>query len=270
MLSTAAREFLIVSLDVIDEPAMPSRSAMDEDKLDQLAESIRSAGLLQPMILARVGDRYEVIAGHRRWHACKRAGLAQVPAIVFATKDDALTIAQAHENTRREELNPADEAIWFAELLDKRCDNDIEKLCALVGEKRSYVDNRLVLFYGDPAIFAALQAGKIKIGVAHELNKCTDAHYRQHFLHMAIESGATIAVVSGMIADWKRSFVDVPQPAAGADPSTPSMHVEFKNPFTCYVCGRTDNVHLMSPLQVHQHCRMAILDPILHPDPPSS
>lgn len=264
--ATHDRAFAEVDLDLIDEPILPSRTQMDDDQLEALAESIRTVGLQQPMIVARVGERYEVIAGHRRRIACGRAGLTKAPCIVYPSKDIPRHIIQAHENTKREALNPADEALWFVELLEQECGGDIEKLCGLVGEKFDYVSNRIALFRGDQTVFEALRAGKIRIGVAHELNKCPDEHYRRYYLDCAIRSGATVSVVVGWITEWRQSFQAQPQAPASAAPELAAMPIDTAQPFTCYVCGRADHVHLIRPLYVHQHCQLAILDPLLNRD----
>lgn len=257
------REFKELPLGLIDAPDLPSRSEMDDAKLDELVASIRANGLIQPINVARVGDRFEVVAGHRRRIACERAGLVVAPCIVYPSRDAALDAVQFAENRHREELSAADEAIWFAELLEKKCDGDIEKLCGLVGEKLSYVDNRLSLFHGDTDVFAALQRNHIKIGVAHELNKCPDPHYRRYYLDLAIRCGATVTVVVGWLTEWKQLFGNqpaAPRPAVASDPSMPDAD---EHPFTCEVCGKHDNVHLIRQINIHQHCKLAILDPLL-------
>lgn len=258
-----AREFRELPIALIDEPALPSRSEMDDTRMEELVESIRANGLLQPMIVARVGDRFQVIAGHRRRIACARAGLAAAPCIIYPSKDIPLVVVQAHENARREDLNPADEAVWFMELLEHHCGGDIQQLCALVGEKLTYVDNRIALFRGDADVFKALQAGTIKIGVAHELNKCPDAHYRRYYLDCAIRGGATIAVVSGWIAEYRQNFGAPQGPAAPTPAAEPGIADAPHHPFTCIVCNKADNVHLIRQVNVHQHCQLAILNPLL-------
>lgn len=260
---TQAREFLNCELALIDDPALPSRSAMDDEKLEALVTSVRTIGLQQPLIVARVGDRLEVIAGHRRRIACLRAGLVTVPCIVYADKTVDLLTIQAHENTRREELNPADEGLWFTELLDRSCNGDIEKLAGLVGETINYIDGRLALVRGDQRVFDALRRGEIRLGVAHELNRVEDAHYRKYFLDCAMRDGATVSTVAAWVMDWRRN--SLPAAAAGApgEPSAPGIAAEIHNPFTCRVCKRDDNVHLMRQINVHVHCDMAILRPLL-------
>jgi ParB family chromosome partitioning protein len=257
------REFKELPLGLLDDPALPSRSEMDETAMDELVSSIRANGLLQPIIVARAGDRFEVIAGHRRRIACGRAGLVTAPCIIYASKDAAHMAIQYAENRFREELSPTDEALLFAELLERDCGGDVDKLCEKLGEKRAYVEGRLLLLR-DEHIFAALQAGEItKIGIAQQLMKITDPHQRRRYLDAAIRGGATAAVVSGWVQEWKamdpytRSQAPTDAPAA-APGAVPQMDY-----FRCAVCDGTDNVHLMVPINVHQHCKLAILDKLL-------
>jgi len=257
------REFRELPIALIDEPALPSRSSMDEERMHDLVASIRVNGLLQPIAVARVGERYEVIAGHRRRIACERAGLVSIPCLVYPSKDVDLTIVQAHENSKREDLNPADEAIWFDELLEHRCSGDIEKLCVLVGEKLSYVDNRLSLFRGDVKVFEALQAGLIKIGVAHELNKLPDAHYRFYYLQCAIRDGATVAAVTGWVTEWRNTFGILPPSSPPPAPAGQIVSGPTYDPHRCYLCEKSDPRFIPESIAVHTHCKLALLDPML-------
>lgn len=257
------RKFDELPIALIDEPQLPSRSAMDDTKLDELVSSIRANGLIQPISVARNGERYEVIAGHRRRIASGRAGLEKIPCLIYPTRDDALDAIQFAENRHREELSAADEAIWFSELLERKCDGDIEKLCILVGEKLNYVDNRLALFHGDPEVFGALQSGQIKIGVAHELNKITDQQYRHYYLTWACRDGATIATVAGWVQQWKTCIADVPAVPVVETPEPTIVANSAYDPHRCYVCGKSDPRHIPQIVYVHSHCQLAILDPLL-------
>lgn len=260
------REFAYVPLDRIDEPQLPSRSQMDEQRMEELAENIRALGVLQPLILARVADRYEVIAGHRRWHASRRAGLVEVPALIFPDKSAADEAAKFAENHFREDLNAADEAIYFAELLELHCGGDTNRLAELVHKKRDYVEGRLLLFSGDTVVFTALSEGKIKIGIAHELNKCSEELMRRYFLDCAIRGGATIATVTGWVQQWRAGLGPGGESGTPSAPASDPSPVAQTNYFTCYVCGGTEDVHLMQPVNVHVHCKKAILDKVVHGD----
>lgn len=252
-----------VPVSLIDAPANPARMTMDEHKLDELAQSIRKLGIIQRLNLVRTGDRYEVIAGHRRLLAAERVGLAAVPADVYPSKEAALEGIKHAENRFREEMSAAEEAVYFDELLNGLAGGDVDRVCEIVGERRSYVEDRLLLLQGSRAVFDALAARKIKIGVAVELNKITDERVQRAVLHDAIESGATVAVVRGMVMEWKRGVErgDAPLPSPESTPS-PGPVVQ-SNYFTCLVCGKSDNVPAMQPHNVHSHCKLAILDQML-------
>lgn len=257
------REFAEVPIALIDEPEHPARASMDEQKLDDLTESIRAIGLIQPISVARLGERYEVIAGHRRRLAAARAGLVAMLCVIYPSKELALEAVKTAENGEREDLNPAEEAIYFHELLEGKCGGDVDRLCDVVKRKRPYVEGRLLLFQGDEHVFARLQEGKITIGVAHELNRCSDHAHRRMFLHQAIVGGATIAVVKGWIDEWKRYAIHLDgQPSESAAPA-PLAPVAETNYFTCRACGKADNLHTMRPINFHSHCELAILAPAL-------
>lgn len=236
------------------EPPNPSRTEMDEGKLAELADSMRQLGVLQHLIVVPTGDRYEIIAGHRRYYAAMRAGLAVVPCDVYPDRRHANEAAQHAENRFREELAPADEAIWFDELLERKCGGDTDRLAAYLGEKRGYVESRLSLFSGDKQVFEALRQGKIGIGVAIELNRCDNEIHRRGLLHSAISGGATVALVHGWIAE----YVAIHKPALPQDsspaPAPASGPVPEFHFFRCALCDGEDNVGAMQPKNMHTYC----------------
>lgn len=252
-----------IPVGLIDEPELAARLGMDPVKLDELTASIRKHGIIQRLILARNGDRYEVVAGHRRFLCGKRAGLAAVPADVYPNKAAALEGLKHAENRFREDLSPAEEASYFDDLLKRDAGGDVEKLCEIVGESFDYVSTRLLLFQGCPLVFTALAEKKIKLGIAIELNKVTDERVRRALLHDAMAGGATIAVVRGWVTSWKLDVERGSEPLPPPDAPSPAGAAPTYNFFTCVCCGGTENVHLMVQVNVHQHCKLAILDKLL-------
>lgn len=236
---------------------------MDDEKLEELARDIRLRGILQPLGLVANGDRFEVIYGHRRLKASAMAGLAAVRAFVWTSRDAMLDGAQWAENRFREDVNPADEAIWFAELLEKRCGGDVDKLVELLGGKESYVQGRLLLFHGDAKVFEALQRGEISIGHAHALNRVEQSRYRAFFLDLCVRSGMKIRELERQIADFERSALASDmnagavssEPIAAVAPAPSLMH--------CEVCGDGDHPETMLWIHVHSHCKLAVLDKLL-------
>ena len=263
MTTSVQPELRVLPIALIDEPALPSRSSMDETEMDKLVASMRAIGFISILVVVTVGARYEVVAGHRRRIAAGRAGIAMVPCLVYPSKAAAIEAVQHAENRYREELNAADEAIWFSELLELHPDEGTDGLAARVNESRDYVEGRIALFQGDELVFAALQAGKINIGVAQQLNRCDHQMHRRMLLDQALHSHPTVATVSSWIADFKRTHEaalrDVPSDGVVGVSGPPVLN----DYFTCHLCGEKDNPSSMRPVNIHDYCIKAILEPAL-------
>lgn len=252
-----------VPLASIDVPARPSRATMDEDRMDELVHSIQTRGFCSAIVLAVTGERYEVIAGHRRTMAAKLCGLFAVPALVYPDKAVALESIKFAENRVREDLKVDEEAIWFSELLEGECDGDTDKLAALLGERRDYVEGRLLLLAGDAEVFAALGRGEISIGAAQELNRCGDERHRRYLLLQTVTCGATIGTVKQWVHEWRHLHSHV-QPEGGADAGSSVPVAPIADDyFTCYVCELKENPQEMRPVQIHRYCQQAVLQPAL-------
>jgi ParB/RepB/Spo0J family partition protein len=253
-----------VSLDLVDPPAVAMREAMDPDKLDELVSDVRARGVRLPLELVERGTRYEIIAGHRRYVAATRAGRVTVPAIVFPPDYADVESDRYLENELHEPVNPADEAMYLNYLLEKRCKGDTDRLAAFVRKPRAYVEGRLLLLQGDAAIFEALKACKIGVGIAQQLNRCTEDKWRRFLLHQAVTGGATVAIVSGWVDEWKRRTVALGGPALPEVSESTSAAAISIAPFTCHVCHGTEHPHAMEHIVVHQYCKLAVLDKLLN------
>lgn len=180
-----------IPLHLIDEPAAAARSTVDDDGIDELAASIKAVGLLQPLTLRpRDGGRFEVVAGHRRLLALRRAGLSTADATVLAS-EELLDAARVHENVMREELSIPDEARYYQRLYEQ-LGEDVDRVAAAVRRPRQLVEARLLLLRGDPELFAALEHGEISQGVAAELNRIPDEAERRYYLEYARRGGCSV------------------------------------------------------------------------------
>jgi ParB family chromosome partitioning protein len=152
---------------LIPNPEQPRKVFRDE-ALDELANSIRSTGVLQPIVVRPRGDRYEILVGERRWRAAKQAGLARVPALVRDASDaDALEFALV-ENLLREDLNPMEQADAYQRLLGEFGWTQ-EELARRIGKDRSSVANVLRLRRLPPEIQEDLRGGRLTMGHARAL-----------------------------------------------------------------------------------------------------
>lgn len=145
------------------------RQAMDPEKLEELAASIRAQGVIEPVVVRAVGaGRYELIAGERRWRATQLAGLAEIPALVREVDDRAVVAIALIENIQREELTPLEESQALKRLIDE-FDLTHAQVAEAVGRSRAAVSNLLRLMELPAEIKALLEARKLDMGHARAL-----------------------------------------------------------------------------------------------------
>ena len=144
------------------------RTEFDKEALQALADSIKEKGVLQPLLVRRRGDKYELIAGERRWRASKLAGLAQVPVVVKELSDQEVLEAALVENILRENLSAIEEAEGFQRLIDEFAHTQ-EALAQIVGKSRSHVANTLRLLALPQEVQELVREGKLSAGHARAL-----------------------------------------------------------------------------------------------------
>lgn len=186
-----APRFELLPIDELHEPELVARTEMDDDALDSLVSSIRELGVQEPLIVTpREAGGYEIVAGHRRLLASRIVRLATLPCMIEPDRDK-LRAIKLHENIEREELNPTDEAVFFAELYEE-LGEDVDQVCAAVRKGRDYVEGRLLLLKGSPAVLESLRQGKVKLGVARQINLMEEPSDRDYYLEYAVSGGASV------------------------------------------------------------------------------
>ena len=159
----------VLSLGKLAPGTFQPRKEMDESKLQELANSISAQGVVQPVVVREVdADRYEIIAGERRWRAAKLAGLSEIPAIVRKVSDQAALAIALIENIQREDLNAMEEAEALKRLLDEYRMTH-QQLADAVGKSRATVSNLMRLNDLDDSVKDMLMAGKLEMGHARAL-----------------------------------------------------------------------------------------------------
>jgi ParB family transcriptional regulator, chromosome partitioning protein len=158
-----------IALDRIRPGKFQPRSRMDEASLDELAESIKAQGVMQPILVRPLDTgQYEIIAGERRWRAAQRAGLKEMPALVRGVPDQAAVAMALIENIQREDLNPLEEAQGISRLIDE-FGLSHESAAGAVGRSRSAVSNLLRLLQLAKPVQEYLLAGELDMGHARAL-----------------------------------------------------------------------------------------------------
>ncbi len=177
-------------------PDQPRRRFRDE-ALAELAASIREAGVLQPLLVSKDGDRYRLIAGERRLRAARLAGLSAVPVVVRqATSKDAFVLALV-ENLQREDLDPVEQARAFDRLVRDHAMSQ-EDVAKRVGKDRTTVTNSLRLLKCSVAVLKALEAGQVSEGLARALLPL-DAAGQEALLRQAIAEGWSVRQVESQV-----------------------------------------------------------------------
>ncbi|HBH12809.1 MAG TPA: chromosome partitioning protein ParB, partial [Clostridiales bacterium] len=133
-----------IKLDLIVPNPMQPRKSIDDEKIDELARSIERHGVIQPIIVKKVEDHYQIIAGERRWKASRKAGLKEIPSIVRDIGNRSQEELALTENIQREDLNSIDEALAYRVIME-RYDITQEEVSDIVGKSRVYVTNILRL-----------------------------------------------------------------------------------------------------------------------------
>jgi ParB family chromosome partitioning protein len=183
---------------VTPNPRQP-RQVFDEEALDELVDSIREVGLLQPVVVREVAPgQFELVMGERRWRAAERAGLAEIPAIVRATADDDLLRDALMENLHREQLNPLEEAAAYQQLLDDFGATH-EELARKIGRSRPHISNTLRLLHLSPAVQRRVAAGVLSAGHARALLALEDPDAQDHLAHRIVAEGLSVRAVEEIV-----------------------------------------------------------------------
>lgn len=241
-----------IPLDQIDAPKTAMRSDVHDAQIEALAHSIRTIGLLQPVILRAVGERYEIIAGHRRVTAARLTSLVTIPAIIRDLDDAAATTQKIHENLLRVDVNPIDEAAFLVKIMQEQ-GFDAKKVAELTQRSVEYINSRLdILLYPDYLI-EAIGEKQISLGAAEYLAKITDERVRANYVSYAISGGISVKRAIAWHDSWKRGGthsnpLDIKEP----DPETGEEREVHKE--LCIVCQHHDTPDIMMLYYAHLDC----------------
>jgi ParB family chromosome partitioning protein len=162
-----------VDIDLIRPNKFQPRTTIDEGRLEDLVRSIRANGVIQPILVRRAGDGYEIIAGERRWRASQRAGLLKIPVVVSEIPEDRLLAVALIENIQREDLNPIEEAHAYRRLADEFHLTQ-EQIADSVGKDRSSIANYVRLLKLPHEVRESVAGGGLSMGHARALAGISD------------------------------------------------------------------------------------------------
>jgi ParB family chromosome partitioning protein len=190
-----------LDIDLLTPNEQQPRLQMDDAKLEELAQSIRAHGIIQPILVRRAGNAYRIIAGERRWRAAQRAGLHKVPVVIREVADGSekqLLELALIENIQRENLNPVDEAIAYQRLVDEFSLTH-DQIAAAVGKDRSSVANFIRLLKLPDEVRASVVSGTLSMGHARALLGAADPAAQRHAAREVIARGLSVRDTEALV-----------------------------------------------------------------------
>ena len=191
------------------------RKTFEEDALEQLAASIKAHGLIQPIIVTPIGeDRYRIIAGERRWRACRIAGLEEIPVLIREYTPQEISEIRLIENLQREDLNPIEEALGYRNLMEVYGMTQ-EKIADTVSKSRSAVANTLRLLALPEQILDFIKTAELSAGHARALLTVEDADTQLVLANRIITEGLSVRQAEELVKKIKKE----PKASVAADPA---------------------------------------------------
>jgi ParB family chromosome partitioning protein len=199
-----------VDIDLIEPNSFQPRTNFNEERLEELAQSIRSNGIIQPLLVRRIdNERYQVVAGERRWRAAQRAGLQKVPCIVREIPEDKMLELALIENIQRQELNAIEEAHAYKRLIESLGLTQ-EMVAQRVGRDRTFITNYLRLLRLPEDIQQLVEAEKLSMGHARALLGVDDPGIQRKLAKSVIDKGLSVRQTERAI----KKVIDGTEPSA--------------------------------------------------------
>ena len=185
-------DILRIPVDIIEPNPYQPRMSFDKEALEELADSIRTLGLIQPITVRRKGDgRYQIISGERRFRACQLSGMDMVPAYIRDTNDQGMLEMAIVENIQRENLDPIEVAMSYQRLIEE-CNLTQEQMAVRVGKKRASVTNYLRLLRLPAKIQHDLKVGLLSVGHAKVLLGVEDIKLQEYLCDLVIKEDMSV------------------------------------------------------------------------------
>ena len=213
-------DIMRIPVDLIEPNPYQPRMSFDQEALEELADSIRTLGLIQPITVRRKSDsRYQIISGERRIRACRLAGLDMIPAYIRDTNDQGMLEMAIVENIQREDLDPIEVAMSYQRLIEE-CSLTQEQMAIRVGKKRASVTNYLRLLKLPAKIQHDLKVGLLSVGHAKVLLGIEDLKVQEYLCDLVIKEGMSVRQLEEKIAK-------LAEPKKKAEPESQDLPDEY-------------------------------------------
>src|ERR671926_1247186 len=197
--ATTNEEMVEIDLDLIEPNNFQPRTTFDEERLEQLAQSIRANGIIQPLLVRRLStDKYQLVAGERRWRASQRAGLHRVPCVVKDIPEDKMLELALIENIQRQELNAIEEAQAYKRLIETLGLTQ-EMVAQRVGRDRTFITNYLRLLRLPEDIQQLVEIEKLSTGHARALLGIDDPEIQRKLAKSVLDKGLSVRQIEYVV-----------------------------------------------------------------------
>ncbi len=252
-------EITKIPIDLIDEPEQPHRLDMDTQALEELSASIKLEGLHQPIsVWEHTEGRYEIIAGHRRYAACRMIGLTEIECMIRSAGVANAVVERFSENLQREQITPMEEAIAITNYMNAS-KLGVGDVARQLSKTETWVHTRILLMAIPDALKAELHNGRIAIASAIALSRVTDEQHRDYLTRYAIEGGASATVIREWVNAWLihvESGTTSPAPAPDWRPGDAVIVIQIP----CALCGVPHDHRELAIIRVCHPCLNDIAD----------
>jgi ParB family chromosome partitioning protein len=240
IIKVSGDELLDLDFDLIEPNSEQPRTRFTEENLEELTQSIRSNGVVQPIVVRRKGSRYEIVAGERRWRAAQRAGLQKIPAIVKEVSDEKLLELALVENIQRQELNPIEEAKAYKNLINT-VGLTQEMVAERVGKNRTVITTSLRLLKLPDEIQKLIEEERISAGHGRALLMVDDTEAQKRIARTVMEMSLSVRETEKSVKRLNRGETQ----SAGKNPVVPRVDANIKAAETKLRRHLGTNVHII-------------------------
>lgn len=219
--------------EIVVNPNQP-RKSFSQESIHNLAETIKQHGLIQPIVVKKVGDTYELVSGERRFRACKEAGFHKISAIVKNYSEQESMEVAIIENIQREDLNPIEEALAYQTLVDKYSIK-ISDLAARLGKNRSTISNLMRLLQLPEPVKEFVKTGKLSEGHARPLLAIGDRKKLESVANQIIEKGLNVRDVEDLVASLTEGSHKSSLRKESSDPTITQIETKIRNKLSAKV-----------------------------------
>lgn len=241
----------------VDPPGDVARIYIDPEEIRELAESIRSQGLLQPILVRPVNGRFEVVAGHRRWLAHRLIGEVKIKSLVREMTDEEVEVIRAIENDQRVDLNPIEKAKGYKKLAEK-FGMTREQIAHKMGRSRETIIRFIKLLEIPEEFQRELARGKLSIAVALCLNEIQDEDFRKYYFTAAVENGVTLDVARAWVTEYLKTKSGGVEGVDGGSPGGGMAQEPLPMYQTCICCVGPVEVNKVRYVSVCPDCEREI------------